>query len=326
MQIISLIQRIYSRLSETNSRIPGEVTQLFHFLNNETEVIQERVLSLSTEEVLEISSSLETILDLLRAPKSIASSSDTYLLVFTSINLVFVFIDSFSGYKKRLLQKIQTNLRNYSLFILRENEKKLEGVRNSLAREIEARKKLDKEYQLAFQKAQQQLQDTNNLLATESANKLVLEYGTAAENEKKRSRDLFGAGIGVIFAGILAVTILFSDCFHKLTTSLSWEHFLFKASVFIMFLIPAIYILKESAKREEHFFKLRDLSLKIRTIPSYLKDIPSYPADRLSEKDKLRLDLARMIFGQTTTTPDIKNQENTIQELLDLLKIAIQGK
>ena len=93
-----------------------------------------------------------------------------------------------------------------------------------------------------------------------------------------------------------------------------------------MFLIPAIYIIKEASKREEHYFKLQDLSLKIRTIPNYLKDIPDIPAEKLSEKDKVRLELAKVIFGQHLTTPTSKTDDNTIDELINLLRLTIKNK
>lgn len=325
-EIIGLIREIERKLRTKRIFLRRNIfSEIIKFLQEHQHYLY-RNLRTRAAVLRQVRFSLQQIMMQLDDHSSFDSSAEIYVLIQSFLQLLAQIHGLFEEKEQQRINIYVQELKNFSVFILSSSDRKLTDVRSALAKEIDERKKIQRKYNNQFEKAQEQFQETQNLLATTSANILILNYEETAREEKERARYLFWWGITTIFVGILAVLLLFADCFRELTSSLSWEHFLFKASIFIMFLIPAIYMLKESAKREEHYFKLTDLSLKIRTIPNYVKDIPEVPVEKLSEKDKVKLELAKVIFGHNITAPTTKVNDETIEELINLLRLAMKGK
>lgn len=324
-EIVHLINEVERKLQENKALLKNNIfIEIIEFLKNQQLFLVRNLNNWTNSSLLEkIKFNLKLINELLNND-NIETFAEIYLSIQYFLQLLGLIYNLFPNKERETIDQFTSRLRNFSIFLLDDSEKKLNKVSKSLEQEISDRKEINKKYHEQFESAKQQLQDAQDLLATTSANVLILNYEETAREEKRRARYLFWWGISVIFIGIFAVTLLFMNCFTEITQSLSWEHFLFKASIFIMFLIPAIYILKESAKRENHYFQLQDLSLKIRTIPNYLKDIPNFSANQLAEKDKVRLELAKVIFSHHMTTSN--SQDNTIEELINLLRLAIKGK
>ena len=325
-EIVTLIQEIERKLRTKRIFLRRNIfSEIIRFLQ-EYQTLLYRNLKPRPSISKQVKFALQQIVMQLDNSSQLESSAEIYVLIQSFLQLLTPIHGLFEQKEQQRINIYVQELKNFSVFILSSSDRKLTDVRSALAKEIDERKKIQRKYNVQFEHAQQQLQETQNLLATTSADILIQNYEETAFEEKQRARYHFCWGISTIFVGILAVSLLFADCFRELTRSLSWEHFLFKASIFIMFLIPAIYMLKESAKREEHYFKLTDLSLKIRTIPNYVKDIPEVPVEKLSEKDKVRLELAKVIFGYNITAPVSKVNDETIEELINLLRLAMKGK
>ncbi len=327
-EIVILIQEIEQNIQFKKVFLKRNIfSDIIKFLKEQQMFLVRSLNARNREPLLgQVKLLLQQISEQVKEYNSLESTAEIFILIQPFSQVLTLVYSLFPAREQETIDRLMLELKHFSVFLLNTSERRIDDMRSALAKEIEERKKTHRTYNVQFESAKQQLQETQNLLATKSADILIQNYEETAREEKQRAKYLFWWGISTIFVGILAVSLLFADCFRELTRSLSWEHFLFKASIFIMFLIPAIYMLKESAKREEHYFKLTDLSLKIRTIPNYLKDIPNMPAQHLSEKDNVRLELAKVIFGYNITAPMSKVNDETIEELINLLRLAMKGK
>ncbi len=195
-------------------------------------------------------------------------------------------------------------------------EKELRQIQDRIAVEKEERLKLEKKSKENLERAEVALKETNTLLQRNASHIIIKDYEAEQKREESVSKKLFWWSISLLISGGFVVVMIFSECFTSINIDPKLNQFFFKLSVYLIFLIPAIYMMEESKKHAEQSFKLRDFSLKIRAIPPYLDNVADKKLEELSEKDKTKLEIAKAIF-----TTEIISDENS-KNKTEITKIA----
>lgn len=96
-----------------------------------------------------------------------------------------------------------------------------------------------------------------------------------------------------------------------------WKLFAFRLATSLVFLIPALYAARESAKHRARESRLRKSHLELAAIDAYLILLPEETRNALKEK------LTEKFFGQAETTE--KDETVTGHALLNVIEIAVKN-
>lgn len=215
----------------------------------------------------------------------------------------------------RIIREKLFNIISIEDFSGRRYEKDIRQLQDRLAVEKEERLKLEKTNKQNLEKAEENLKQANDLLQNSASSIIIKEYAEEQKEEEKISKHLFWWSITLLLSGGLVVALIFSECFTNINLNPKINQFFFKLSVYLIFLIPAIYIMEESKKHAEQSFKLRDFSLKIRAIPLYLDKVADKKSEELSEREKTKLEIAKSIFTTERISEDNSKNKTEITKI-----------
>jgi hypothetical protein len=173
---------------------------------------------------------------------------------------------------------------------------------------------------------------TNTLKQIEEIQKRIeMIYGTVgkstivgtqkdyADKSAKAARWTFWPAIGlmILVAGIVIFPLLAAMFDQAISLKdIKWEMLLYRIPIAAILLLPAFYLISESKKHREKEAKYRELEIKMATITPYFLEIGDKDNKSLSEKDKVKLELAQKLL-----TPSEQLQDKNIVSSFDMIEL-----
>jgi len=285
--------------------------------------LQEHLKETSINEMLK---SIEDVISFLRRPyDSEEKETALDLAYFFNIFIKNLPLDNLNKVDYRILKKIKDTAASFDKDTPQKKEGDIEKLNDKLAVEVSKRKELEEKLEIVLQEAhkikkeaEDKIQKAENLLATEGAAKIVTDYAKSATKNDVKSRWLFHFAMLLLVAGGIIMCIIMYPYITD-AKSVQLESFLFKITVYIPFLIPALYLLHESKAHQNESFRLRDISLKTVAIPLYLENIAN-----LAERETTQLKLAEQIFAPSIHK--FEHNEEMLKKCLDFAQNIAKAK
>ncbi|MDD2772505.1 MAG: hypothetical protein PHP45_02300 [Elusimicrobiales bacterium] len=146
--------------------------------------------------------------------------------------------------------------------------------------------------------------ESEEILGVVTGNAHAGHYTKYANAAEAKSKNLFIWGIvAVVIAAIVIVAPIMWDFFNSKKENIDYTYFIYRVLSSAILLLPAAYLLYESAKQRDVAFKYRDFEVRICASEPYLSKLSS------AERDKIKGELAKAFF---VTQHESKEKDNNI--------------
>ena len=144
-------------------------------------------------------------------------------------------------------------------------------------------------------------------------------YNKIANQERRTANWL--RGIAIVFM-IIGIVVISEIVFKISTIGFDWKLLLSRVGVTLVILIPAFYLVKESANHRKNEIRNRKMELELASINPYLELLPE------KEKIELKSKLTEKFFGQSETLIDGKETVTTssLFELLEKVLVILSKR
>lgn len=135
-----------------------------------------------------------------------------------------------------------------------------------------------------------------------------------ADNAKIFAHWMFGISVSIMLAvAVIVVWPLLVTLGSTQMVSINWVSLVCRIPVTAVLLLPAFYLANEAKKQRMKENRYRELEIKMATITPYFAEITDKKANELSEKEKVKIELAKNMLairdeedeGNVVLSPDV---------------------
>lgn len=277
---------IITNIKNANSKYKSELDKLEEItkiLRNEIAKVQEKTDSFFNEIQLQFSAAQEKrINDFTDQQNRILETANTGK---DNIDATYkASLKQFETKTKQLITTLESSLAKALGDYSAKGDDLLESIQSIKARTEEIQKKVETKY------------------GTIGADVLVGSQRICADKARKAAEWFFWFAVGFMILAFIAIAapiwriIILAE--NSYTVDL--QFFLFRTITVLILLVPAIYLANEAKKQRLQEFKYRELEVKMTTMKPFFEDISDYSSAEnkgLPDKDKVKLDLARLLLS-----------------------------